>query len=263
MEDKSPELKVAIEAALAAGKILEGYFATGIEYGTKAIDQSIITRADGECEEEIKKILTKNFPEYSIMGEETGHTKKSGAHTWFVDPLDGTRNFARGFPLFAVSIALELENNILLGVIYDPSLKALYVAEKGKGAYLNDKKISVSSSKEHFILSAGKGRNDKDREFCRKLMYYLPERVAGLTTRDFGSTCTDLSYFARGGIEAIVSLGLKSYDFAAGVLIAEEAGATITKLDGTPWQFPDNYFIGSNGIVHGKLVEEILKIQTT
>ena len=261
MENKSPELEVAIKAALEAGKILEKYFETGIKHGMKE-DQSIVTEADGECEELIKKIISKAFPEHSILGEETGHTKNGGNFTWLVDPLDGTRNFARGIPLFSISIALERENDVLLGVIYNPATKSLYYAEKGKGAYLNDKRISVSKDQGiNYIVAGGKGRNAEDRQLFRNLMHDLPEKFTGITIRDFGCCCIDLSFFARGGIEATISLGLHSYDFAAGVLLAQEAGAKITKLDGSPWKFPDNYFLASNGVLHDQLIEEIRKLK--
>lgn len=261
MENKSKELEVAIKAALEAGKILEKYFETELEHSTKE-DNSIVTKVDSECEEIIKNILSKEFPQHSILAEETGHTKNTGSYTWLIDPLDGTRNFTRGIPLFAVSIALEQEGEIIVGVVYNPATRSLYYAEKGKGAYLNNKKISVSKEKtQHFILVGGKGRKDEDRDLFRKLMHYLPEKIEAVTIRDFGCTTIDLVYFARGGIEAAVSLGLKPYDFAAGVLIAQEAGAMITTLDGSPWAFPGNYFIASNGYLHDKLVSEINNIK--
>src|SRR3989338_3269382 len=158
-KSKSKELEVAIRAALEAGKILEKYFETEIIRDYKE-DKSIVTKADKESEDIIKKIIGEAFPDHSIMGEETGHTKNTGAHTWHIDPIDGTRNFANGLPLFAVSVALEYKEDIIVAVIYNPITKSLYYAEKGKGAYFNDKKIRVSKdNSNHAILVSGKGRS--------------------------------------------------------------------------------------------------------
>lgn len=259
MENKSKELEVAIHAALEAGKILEKHFETGILKEFKK-DKSIVTLADKESEEVIKKIILEAFPDHSILGEETGHTKMGGKYTWHVDPLDGTRNFSNGIPLFAVSIALESNNELLVAVVNNPATNSLFYAEKGKGAYLNDKKIHVSKDDiAHSIISGGKGRQEADRKLYRNLMHDLPENL-GLTVRDFGSSAIDLAYVSRGGLEAAIELELQTYDFAAGVLLVLEAGGKITKADGGPWAFPDNRFVASNGVVHDVLVEEIKKI---
>ena len=134
MENKSKELEVAIKAALEAGKVLEKYFETEILKEFKE-DTSIVTQADKESEEIIKKIILDNFPEHSILGEETGMTGVEGEYVWHVDPVDGTRNFSNGIPLFAVSIALAHHNKVVVGVIYNPSTHSFFYAEKGKGAY--------------------------------------------------------------------------------------------------------------------------------
>ena len=257
MENKSPELEIAIKAALEAGKILEKYFDTEIVGKTKD-DSTIVAEADGEAEEAINKIILAAFPRHSIMGEETGHTNNQGEHTWYIDPLDGTKNFIKHLPLFAVSIALEYKNEIILGVVYNPGTQSLFYAEKGKGAFLNDKKISVSKSDlKHSILCAGKGNKDTDRKLSRTLIYSLPDALPGLTVRDIGCTALDLAYLASGGFEAGIHVGLRGYDFAAGTLLVQEAGGKIINFDGSMWKFPDRYFSTSNGVFHDKLIEEI------
>jgi len=259
MENKSKELEVAIRAALEAGKILEKYFETEILKEFKE-DKSIVTKADQEAEEVIKKNILDVFPTHSILGEETGHTQNSLVYTWHVDPIDGTRNFANGLPVFALSIALEYENNIIIGVVYNPITKSLFYAEVGKGAYLNDKKINVSKDDStRAILVSGKGRSAEDRKLSRLLMHNLPGAFSGLTVRDLGCCALDLAILARGGFEVSVELGLIGHDFAAGVLLVQEAGGTITKLDGSKWKFPENEFIASNGVFHDALIEEIKK----
>ncbi len=257
MENKSAYLEVAIKAARAAGEILEKHFETEILKNIKE-DESVVTIADGEAEEVIKKIILETFPDHSILGEETGLTENGGGYKWHIDPIDGTRNFANGIPLFAVSIALVKENEIIVGVIYNPVIKSLFYAERGKGTYMNNKRIFVSKgSISNCIIAGGKGRKPEDRKLFRKLMHDLPQKISGLTIRDFGSCVIDLSFVARGGIEASISLGLHTYDFAAGVLLIQEAGGVITGLDGGSWKFPDNYFIASNGVFHDLLVAEV------
>lgn len=256
MDNKSKELEVAIQAALAAGKILEKYFETEILKDMKE-DKSIVTLADRESEEVIKKIILDVFPHHSILGEETGLTKNENHYIWHIDPIDGTRNFANAVPLFAVSIALEAKQELIVGVVYNPSTSSLFYAEKDKGAYLNDQKIFVSKDDaSHAMVTVSRGKNSVDEKLFRELLYSLPKQAVS-SVRDLGCAALDLVYVARGGLEANIQLGLNTYDFAAGVLILQEAGAKITTLDGSSWKFPDNHFIASNGIFHDLLVKEI------
>ncbi len=258
MQNKSKELEVAIKAALEAGKILEKYFETDILKELKE-DNSIVTLADRDSEDIIKKIILSAFPSHSILGEETGHTKNGHEYIWHVDPVDGTRNFANGIPLFAVSIALEYKNELFLGVVYNPATNSLFYAEKGKGAYLNNKRIFVSrDDREKGIITFASGIKNEDRKLVLELFHKLAYGVLN-STRKLGCTALDLAYIARGGLEATVQLGFATYDFAAGVLLLQEAGGKITKLDGSQWNFPENYFIASNGVFHGLLVEEVQK----
>ncbi len=257
MQDKSKELEIAIKAALEAGKILEKYFETEIFKEFKE-DDSIVTKADSESEEVIKKIISEAFPTHSLLAEETGHTNNGGNHVWHIDPLDGTRNFANGLPFFAISIALQHESGVVVGVVYNPATRSLFYAEKGKGAYLNNKRIFVS--KDDFaraILASGKSRKLEDRRLFRNLLHYLPKKFLGMTVRDLGVCSLDLSYVATGAFEVAVQIGLRSYDFAAGTLLVQEAGGKISNLDGSTWQFPGNYFVASNGVFHESIVEEI------
>ncbi|MES3032143.1 MAG: inositol monophosphatase family protein [Patescibacteria group bacterium] len=262
MKNKSKELKVAIKAALKAGKVLEKYFETEILKEIKE-DKSIVTLADRESEEIIKKIISGAFPNHSILGEETGMTENKSEYVWHVDPVDGTKNFANGIPLFAVSVALAYKNEVIVAVVYNPAVNSLFYAEKNKGAYFNDKKIQVSKDDTiHSIVSGGKSRTDEDRKLYRRLMYDLPEMFKGLTVRDFGSVALELGYVARGSFEATIQIGLHSYDFAAGILLVQESGGKVTNFDGTAYKFPGNYFIASNGVFHDLLVKEVQEQKT-
>ncbi|HTE48555.1 MAG TPA: inositol monophosphatase family protein, partial [Candidatus Paceibacterota bacterium] len=217
MKNKSKELEVAIKAALAAGEVLDKYFKEGMKHEIKD-DKSAVTLGDTESEIIIKKIIGDAFPDHSIIAEETGHTKNNHAYTWYVDPVDGTRNFARGVPLFAVSIALADGDKLLLGVVYNPVTKSLYFGEAGKGAYLNDKRIFISRNElSKSMMTANRGKTDHDEKLFRELLYLLPKNVVP-SIRDFGCTALDISFVAQGALDACITLGLKSYDFAASVL---------------------------------------------
>lgn len=257
MENKSRELEVAILAAQEAGKVLEKYFDTEILKEYKE-DNTPVTKADREAEAVIKQIIIENFPDHSLLGEETGHTKKEESYTWHIDPLDGTRNFANGIPFFGVSLALVKDDEVIVGVVYNPITRSLFYAEKNKGAYLNDKKILVSKDDaSHSIVTADPGKKEEEKKLRRELYRSLPNTFRSI--RDLGSTAVHLSYVARGSLEANIQLGLQTYDFAAGVLLVLEAGGKVTNHDGSPWHFPENKFIASNGIIHDLLVEELKK----
>ena len=257
MQKKSYELEVAIKAALEAGKILERHQDTDIERGLKN-DKSMITLADTESEEVIKKIILENFPDHSFVGEETDVVRKNGPYTWYVDPVDGSRNFAHKIPFFAVSISLIHKTEILLGVVYNPATRQLFYTEKGKGAYLNDKPIHVSKSdKAKSIITVSSGRKLPDLKFKRALLYELPDKIIP-TVRDIGCTSLDLAHVARGSTEGDIKLGLKTYDAAAGILLVLEAGGTVTGINGNDWELKDEgSFIASNGVFHDILVEEV------
>lgn len=256
MKNKSKELKIAIKAARKAGKTLAKHFELDVLKEFKE-DKSIVTIADRESEEIIKKIIEKNFSNHCILGEESGSNNKVCNYVWHVDPLDGTRNFSNGIPMFAVSIALAHDNQVTVGVIYNPITKSLFYAEKEKGAFLNKKRIFISKDdQDHGIITICPGKKDEDKKFRKELQYYLPGKFIR-SIRDLGSTAVELAYVARGGFEANIQLGLDPHDFAAGVLLIQEAGGKITKLDGSEWKFPETRFIASNGVFHDKLVEQV------
>lgn len=258
MENKSKELQIAIKAAQEAGKILERHQETDIERGVKE-DKSMVTLADAESEEVIKKFISENFPEHSIIGEETDAIKNKSPYTWYVDPVDGSRNFAHKIPFFAVSIALLHDEDIIVGVVYNPVTKYLFYAEKGKGAYLNDRKIHVSkANKDRCIVTVATGRGSSQL-LRRNLLHNLPENVVS-SVRDFGCTALDLAHVARGSTEADIKIGFKTYDAASGILLIQEAGGIVTGIDGGEWKLSDEgSFIASNGVFHDALVEEVQK----
>jgi len=257
MDNKSNFLQIAIDAAQQGGVVLKKYFQKEILKEYKE-DKSLVTQADKEIEDLIIGLINKNFPEHSILGEETGHTKKESEYTWHIDPLDGTTNFENGIPIFGVSVALEHRGELVLGVVCNPITDNLFYAEKGKGAYVNHNKISVSQDNaEHGVLSIGSGREKEIMHLARTLLFNMPNRVGKV--RYLGSAALELSFIARGGLDGFFGIKLKTYDFAAGLIIAQEAGAMITSLEGLPYKFPETSFIASNGVFHDILVDEIKK----
>lgn len=259
MPNKSRELEIAIFAATEAGKVLEKYFEVEISHDMKD-DKSIMTAADSESEEVIKKIISEAYPEHSILAEETGLTQNGHEYKWHVDPIDGTRNFARGIPFFGISIALEHKKEIVLGVVYNPLLKFLFYGEVGKGAYFNNKLMHVSKyDNKKCIVTVSSGRSNDALKLRRALLHNLPDKAIA-SVRDFGCTVLDLVNVARGATEGDIKLGLRTYDVAAGILLVREAGGKVTNMEGEEWSIKDDgAFIASNGIFHDLLVSEVKK----
>jgi myo-inositol-1(or 4)-monophosphatase len=240
-------LNIAIEAAEKAGEALSKYFEmTGLEREEKD-DKSFVTQADTEAEAAIVDVVTKVFPTHGFLGEEGHDTNPDAEYRWVVDPLDATRNFANGIPIFAVSIAIVQKGVPVAAVIHNPVTRSLYTAEKGKGAAYNGMpmRVSVQAAKDG-IVTFGPGQKDKDQlnELFMKSENFFKSK------RYLGCTALELAYVARGGTEAFVCIGLKTWDYAAGALLVSEAGGTITGFDGAPWTIAQNYFVASNGVAH-------------
>jgi myo-inositol-1(or 4)-monophosphatase len=249
-------LDAAIEAAKKGGELLLKYFEmTGLERDLKD-DKSFVTKADTEAETAIVATLTTSYPDHGFLGEEGSDTKPDAEYRWVIDPLDGTKNFVNGIPLFAVSLGLMRGNDVVAAVVYNPVTRSLYAAEKGKGTTYNGKKVGVSPQEAKMgIVTFGPGQKDKKElgdYFSRAEDYFKSKRY-------LGATALELGYLARGGTEGFVSLGLNKWDYAAGTLLITEAGGTITAYDGSPWSMEQNYFIASNGIAHDALKALVLK----
>ena len=202
-------------------------------------------------------MVRKKYPDHNILGEEGKYAKTNSTYTWIIDPLDGTNNFAHGIPIFCVSIAVERNGEVLLGVVYDSSRKEMFMAEKGKGAFLNGKKISVSRRSElrDCMLATGfyydRGKNlvetlDQIREFYQ---------TGIIEIRRLGSAALDLCYVACGRYDGFWEFTLNPWDFAAGKLIVEEAGGKVTDRDGNDPGIRKSYIVSSNGRVHGKMMD--------
>lgn len=246
-------LEAAIEAAKLGGKILLGYFNTELERQIKD-DKSFVTKADKESEEAIVGYLKNLLPDHSFLAEESGESKQTSPYMWIVDPLDGTANFVNGLPTFAVSIALLKDKELVTAVVYNPLTEMLVYAEKGKGLYCNGVKTRVSDQKpETAMITAGVGKIPGVKDRLANIFREAPKHIK--TFRYVGSAAFELAVLARGGIEAFISLGNAKWDYAAGILLVQEGGGKITDLEGNPWNFENNFFIASNGIVHDTILQ--------
>ncbi len=225
-------LKIAENAAREAGQLLRENLGKvkEIEYKTK---NSLVTEVDRLSENLIVKLIRANFPSHDIFAEEAGRISNKSSHVWIIDPLDGTTNYAHTYPCFAISIALEVEGAIRLGVVYDPIRDEFFSAELGQGAYLNGNsfKVSKASRIEESLLCTGFTHEDEWMvdENLRHFENFI--RRAQAVRRD-GSAALDLCYVACGRYDGFWELGLHSWDTAAGSLIVKEAGGKITDFSG-------------------------------
>ncbi|MGA7805664.1 inositol monophosphatase family protein [Bradyrhizobium sp.] len=219
-----------------------------------------VSLADKRAEEMLYTDLTKARPGYGFIGEEGGSREGNDkSHTWIVDPLDGTTNFLHGIPQFAISIALQREDTIIAGVIYNPANEELYLAERGKGAFLNDQRLRVAGRRKlsDCVVACGLphiGRGDHD--LSRREMTEIQTRVAGL--RRFGAASLDMAFVAAGRLDGYWERNLKAWDMAAGQIIVREAGGIVSGIAGDDDALKTGNVICGNEHIHAELVK-ILK----
>ncbi|MBS1779988.1 MAG: inositol monophosphatase [Bacteroidetes bacterium] len=249
--------KVLLEATKEAGKIIQQYFQGSFNIENKEGINNLVTEVDKHSEKAIIDIIRKNYPEHSIISEEVGEMLQESDYQWIIDPIDGTVNFAHGIPICCVSIGLKHKEELLLGAVYNPMMNELFFAEKGKGAYLNDKPIKVSS-KTNFAkacLVTGfpyKWPNSSEHPI-RVFERFILE---GLPVRRLGSAAIDLCWVACGRFDGFWEYNLSSWDVAAGYLIVQEAGGRITNFDGEPYSVFDKETLATNGHIH----EDMLRL---
>ena len=250
-------VKVAVEAALAAGRIQ-------IEHADKiqnisekdGVRGDVVTEVDILCEKEIIGRIQSTFPNHAILAEESGDSKGNAKSKWIIDPLDGSLNYSHGYPCYCVSIGLEHDGEPIIGVIYNPNLDELFVAERGQGATLNGKAIKVSSvsTLEKSLLVTGfspkimGSEDDNLKHFCN----FMKSCQA---VRRPGSAAMDLCYTAMGRFDGFWEACLSPWDMAAGVLIVREAGGRVTAFDGESLSIYGGYILATNGKVHQQMVD--------
>ncbi|WP_024867571.1 inositol monophosphatase family protein [Pseudoxanthomonas suwonensis] len=259
MLQASDELKAMVEAAQAAGAGLKAHFARLSELGVRAKSgpADLVSIADEEAERTTRAILARARPDYAFLGEEGGAVDgRDAGHTWIVDPLDGTTNFLFGNPLWGVNVALAREGKVVAGVTWLPMIDELYVAEQGKGAWLNGQRIHVSSRGTliESVLACGIPFAGKpDHPVFAREMALLSAHVAGI--RRTGACAVDMAWVAAGRWDAYWERALNAWDMAPGVILVEEAGGVATAVDGTALDLHGQNVCVSNGAVHASLVE--------
>jgi myo-inositol-1(or 4)-monophosphatase len=247
-------LSVAVEIARAAGELLLTFFERRVRIEYKG-DVDLITEADRASEKLIVERLRQHFPTDSIVAEEGGGKEQESEYRWYVDPLDGTTNFAHGFPVWCVSIGLERNGEGLAGVVYDPTREELFTAEKGRGALLNGHPISVSKTPELSQALVATGFPTRKRHKSPNIHFYYQVNMRSHGVRRAGSAALDLAYVAAGRMDAFWEFGLNPWDVAAGALLLREAGGRITDMKGQPHTLSSPHLLASNGLVHEALLE--------
>jgi myo-inositol-1(or 4)-monophosphatase len=245
--------------AREAGALLMDFFRRRVKVQYKG-DADLVTEADKASESLIRERIRGLWPEHDILGEEEGLVDTGSEYRWYVDPLDGTTNFAHGYPVFCVSMGLEHQGQMIAGVVYDPTRDEMFSAERGKGAFLNGQAIAVSQTANLSECLVATGFPSHKRHKNPNIYFYHQLTLRTHGVRRAGSAALDLCYVACGRYDAFWEFNLNPWDTAAGVLIAEEAGARVTGFSGQPFQIESRETLASNGLVHEALQHEFQEI---
>lgn len=263
---------VAINTASIAGEWLKTKVGNFSKIDMKSSSKDLVTEVDQGAEALIRNLIRTYFPTHSILGEEGVQPGREAAqkaiasmhdaeYLWIVDPIDGTLNFIHGFPYYCISIGLAHRGELIVGVIYDPNQDEMFVAEKGKGAYLRGKRIHVSKeqSLEESLLATGFGSGDAFAANVQSFQHLLPQVR---NVRAVGSAALHLAYVACGRLSGYWQYGLNVWNVAAGVLLVQEAGGNVTDIDGNPYHLQVQNIMATNGHIHDALSSELNRWNT-
>lgn len=246
---------IAIQAAEAGGEVLLQHFGRLTQVEEKHLG-GLVTEADKDSEKTIVEAIRSTFPKHDILAEENVYAPENSPYKWIIDPLDGTTNFAHSFPWFAISIALEVEGELTLGVVYNPVLREVFFAEKGQGAFLNDQPIRVSKTEslDQSLLGTG---FPYDRKISQVNNYdhFINFQQAAQACRRPGAAALDLASVAAGRFDGYWEMKLKPWDVAAGKLLVEEAGGTVTDFKGNQCDIYGSETLASNGQIHDAMLD--------
>jgi len=247
-------LETAVRIAREAGALLLPYYHRGVRVEYKG-EVDIVTEADRASEKLIVTRLGERFPDHAVVAEEGGGHSGSSGYRWFVDPLDGTTNFAHSFPMFCISMGLEKDGQMLTGVIYDPLRDELFSAEKGQGTHLNGEPIHVSRVRNLEEALVGTGFPSQKRHKNINVHFYHQISMRSHGVRRAGSAALDLAYVADGRLDCFWEFSLHPWDVAAGKLIVQEAGGRVTDMKGEPHRMDSPHIAATNGLLHTQLLE--------
>lgn len=250
-------LDTAIEIAREAGQILLAH--RGVSFELKG-DYDLVTAADRASEQLIIKRLSEHYPDHGIFAEEGGRAALDAELRWYIDPLDGTTNFAHGYPAWNVTLALARRGEVIAGVVYDPLNRELFAAERGAGARLNGAKMQVSKATvlNDALVSTGFPSRKRSQNVNIHFYYQLAMLTHGV--RRGGSAAIDLAYTACGRLEAFWEFGLNPWDMAAGTLLVEEAGGRVSGMQGEPLDLHGKYVLADNGLIHDETLQLFAEI---
>lgn len=244
------------DAVQAGAAQLQHFFNGSFKISNKEGINNLVTEADHASEKAIINVIQKAYPDHFILSEETGEIKSNSEYKWIIDPIDGTVNFANGIPICCVSIAVEKAGEIILGTVYNPLMNEMYTAERGKGALLNSHKISVSNKKNvsnsclvtgfpYSYLDSPNGPLQVFEKLIRR----------GIPVRRLGSAALDLCWVAAGRFDGFYEHSLQAWDSAAGFLIVEEAGGTVTDFSGNLYSPYQPHILATNGRIHQEMLD--------
>jgi myo-inositol-1(or 4)-monophosphatase len=246
-------VEIASEIAREAGSLLQAYAAQHVGFELKG-EHDLVTIADRASEKLIVERLRQHFPEHSILAEEGGGQNNASEFQWYVDPLDGTTNFAHSFPIYNVTLGLERAGELIAGVVFDPVRAELFSAEKGSGAFLNGDRIHVSKAKCLAEAVAVTGFPSRKRHQNVNVHYFYQLSMLSHGVRRTGAAATDLAWVAAGRSDLFWEFNLNPWDMAAGVLLVREAGGTVTDMQGGKFNVRSPHVLANNTLVHDETV---------
>ena len=255
----SDYLNAAVEIARESGALLAKLFTEPVEITYKR-RSDLVTAADRRSEALIVERLQRHFPEHGIVAEEGGGHSAPSEYCWYVDPLDGTTNFAHGFPMFCVTLGLARRGEVIAGVVYDPTRDDLYTAERGGGAYLNGRRLQVSRTEKlsECLVATGFPPFATNHDLNIKFYFRFTELSHGI--RRCGSAALDLCSVAAGRFDGFWELKLNPWDKAAGSLLVTEAGGHMSDIQGQPFDLLGDDVFASNGLIHDQMLEVFAEI---
>ena len=246
-------LEAAIEIAREAGALVSNFAERKIPFELKG-EFDLVTEADRASEALVVERLQTRFPTHAILGEEGGDREAASEYRWYVDPVDGTTNFAHGFPVYNVTLGLERAGELIAGVIYDPTRNEMFAAEKGGGAYLNGRRIHVSRAAAADAALVATGFPSKRRHENVNIHFYYQMAMVTHGVRRAGAAAIDLAYVACGRLDGFWEFGLSPWDMAAGILLIEEAGGRVSDMKGRAHTLRSPHILANNGLIHEEIV---------
>lgn len=242
-------LETATDIAREAGSLLAHFYERRIGFELKG-DFDLVTEADRQSEALVVERLKSHFPSHAVLGEEGGLREAGTEYRWYVDPLDGTTNFAHGFPMFNVTLGLERKGEMICGVVFDPVRQEMFAAERGGGAFLNGRRIQVSKAGriEEALLATGFPSRKRHENINVHFFHQAAMQTHGV--RRAGAAALDLAYVSCGRLDGFWEFGLNPWDMAGGLVIIEEAGGRCTDMNGGAHSLASPHLLADNGLIH-------------